>query len=233
LAVISVAETSAGYQTFVDNLNKVLGENFSAQVPTVTKRSKGLDPQCGLVLGLRPNNQTTARLVASLGQLPEVWSRYDQTTLHLTLAACEDRTTSNTTVPLADGRSMEERYKLLLEAETVARGGACLGNLRVLFSGDTIVLTGVPSLGLYVVRGLLTDTEAAQTAGVRPGWGAHFTLARATRTLTDDERDATNKWAHDLCLPASADLIRVVTGAFSVSGDHFRFTNSSLCQLEK
>jgi hypothetical protein len=222
------------YLAFIAKTNEILANSFSAEALTQTKRSGGLDPQVGLIIGLSPDTEWTEILCSAITKLPEVWSGYDHTTLHSTLGAFEDRTITQPTPEL------RQSYDGLVEvantyAGFVDSGTAALKEPRILASADTLVLAGLPTITLFELRGWLTNprNEKVIQAGIKPGWGSHITLARAQRPLTNDDRAATTLWMRALqaMLGDSLKFSAIMAGMFQVEADGFGFVESITAPL--
>ena len=149
---------------FTAKMNGILAANFDAQVPGVTKRSKGLDPQCGLVVGVTPGNYMQMQLARSLVGLPLAWSRYAAGDIHCTFGAMEDVSSPQPDLALTDKVQLGFGYlqKSVLEVldQSTFEAPALL-KPRLLASGDTIILAGEPNPGAFALRGALLDNQAS------------------------------------------------------------------------
>lgn len=216
------------YAAWLENMQAILNKNFSATVPADTDRLKGLDPQTGFVVGLQPASLFRRHLGNALTALPEhYWSTYGAEALHLTLGAVENRGATRLNEDQMDQFGALARF--LLAAKLDKMKGPWLSNLHFLFSQDTMVLVGTPNEAVYNLRQALTnpEAEAISAAGIRPGWGAHLTVARARRPLTAYDLAATSRWveqrANQDWLQGDCWLPMAMVGAFVVREDRFRF----------
>lgn len=215
---------------FLANMRRIIEGNFGERPPAAdeTQRSVGLDPQCGVIIGLRPELNALVRLANGVVRLSPVWHRYNTSTLHLTLGDRVDREHATPTEDLAETfRKLEK----VVDLDLVATGQ--LTNLRLRVSTDTIILVGDPNDSLLDLREQLLAGAEEERAGIKAGWSSgHLTLARLTRPLTDDERTATAAWLQTMRVPEVLRLDTVIAGLFVAGNDAFRFEQTCTAEIK-
>lgn len=210
------------------NMRSVIAENFGEQPPAVTKRSKGLDPQCGVIVGLRPTTNQLFRLANAVAHLSTTWFRYDSSALHLTLGDQVDRDHAAPTEELT-ATFDKLRDVIKLPGEQALPAGR-LTNLRLRINADTIILAGEPDAALLDLRALLLGK--AEAVGITPGWSSgHLTVARLSQPLTEHERLATAAWLRNAYVPDVLTLDMAIAGLFVASDNAFRFQRAQLASI--
>lgn len=221
------------YDAFCAKMAEILGNNFGPVVPEETKASTaGLRPQHGMVVGCAPSTAFRADLEQRLRNLPSAWQPYSADSLHHTFAAVDH-----------DGIRIDgegyQRFDIVapLAMRAAPSGkGAWLTQLRLLVSADTIVLATVPNMAAFALRQFMVVEQGSvlTAAGMKPGWGCHMTLARATRPLLPEEREATDRWLSSgtASLPMNLLVSEVLAGLFVVENGKFVFKDVNTQPLD-
>lgn len=213
------------YEEFVAKMQGIVAANFGHTAPKQTTRSQDLDPQHGLIAGLRPNtlDPNLHDLLVAMNRLPVVWSPYRPVDLHCTAGAKEcSGTKRGHNVRLAYPSYAERLTTMFSSSKTF--GAPALTDCKLLVSADTLILSGTPNRDAFALRHQLLAAQGSHSpARLNPGWGFHLTLARLTDPLTDRDREHTNAWLKETPAPETLPLVNVVLGIFAVANNAFGF----------
>jgi hypothetical protein len=212
------------HERFVDGISLLVSNRYSTLVPSTTRRSAGLIPQNGSIIGCRIDDEPLEDLADALIGLPPAWKTRSYDTILSEFAVNLPPSSSST---VSEGtrehyKAARERLTSLIKDYEFGTPMLCTPRLRV--GASEIIVYGKlneDAFNLYnrALRAMsIKDTTTS--------WG-RIVLAEATKELSDEEHRLTDEWIHAAMVPQSdIPLKEVLLSIFTVVSQTFTLTNS-------
>jgi hypothetical protein len=211
-------EENGEYTQFIKRFQFQASLALHRTVPLTTKRSLGLDPQYGLVVGALFNKMAHANLFTAVNRLPGVWKPRGPEAIHYSFGVVRlfDEDPAGTTLRDYYNQVAGRAHGHFISTPLVS---PALTSPVLRVRNDAIVLHGVPNPEAYRLRRIMLESLNYLGIPIEEHLG-DIVIAEASRPLTDQEHESTDDWLQEaagaLVPCAQVPLQHALVSSFSV-----------------